>query len=70
MQYNYFVQMQGSMEGLVLIFYFSATGNSEYVAKKIAKKEHDRVISIPTFNDITRLIVLLKYNYFEYNYFI
>jgi Formate hydrogenlyase subunit 6/NADH:ubiquinone oxidoreductase 23 kD subunit (chain I) len=47
MQYNYFVQMQGSMEGLVLIFYFSATGNSEYVAKKIAKKEHDRVISIP-----------------------
>ena len=35
------------MEGFILIFYFSATGNSEYVARKIATKEHDKVISIP-----------------------
>ena len=35
------------MEEFILIFYFSATGNSEYVAKKIANEEHDRVISIP-----------------------
>jgi len=30
-----------------MIFYFSATGNSKYVARKIANSEHDRLISIP-----------------------
>lgn len=29
-----------------MIFYFSATGNSKYVAHKIAGVEHDRIISI------------------------
>ena len=30
-----------------MLFYFSATGNSKYVADKIARNERDRLISIP-----------------------
>ena len=40
-----------------MIFYFSATGNSKYVASKIANSEHDRIISIP------EAIAGKKYNY-------
>lgn len=31
-----------------MIFYFSATGNSKYVAERIADATHDQIVSIPT----------------------
>lgn len=43
-----------------MIFYFSGTGNSAYVAEKIAKYNHDRVISIP--EEMKQAKVSYEYN--------
>ena len=43
-----------------MIFYFSGTGNSLWVAKKLAELQDDQILFIPKLMEEKRVLIYLK----------